>query len=257
MEIINRNIRHLRKQAVWTQKELAEKLNINFSSIGAYEEFRSIPPIPIAIKIADLFKIDLDTLIRIDLEKTKKKNPVTDKFKKKKDVLAITVDSQNKENVEFVNQKASAGYLTGYNDPEFVQDLPKINLPFLSRNNTYRAFEIIGDSMLPIPSKSIVIGEYLNDLSQIKNGEVYVIITKEEGIVYKMAYNFLKESNGILLVFDNPLFSPYFINFNDIIEVWKKIRIILDTVESNTMISGNDIASFSLTIHNELLKILI
>jgi len=83
--------------------------------------------------------------------------------------------------------------------------LPKLNLPFLSSNTTYRAFEITGDSMLPVPSKSIVIGEYVADLSHIKNGEAYIIITKEEGIVYKRVYNFLKESNGILLVSDKSI----------------------------------------------------
>jgi transcriptional regulator with XRE-family HTH domain len=252
MEIINKNIRYLREQAGWTQKELAAKLDVKPPVIGSYEEFRSVPPVPMVTKIADVFKIDLDSLIRIDLGKGKKKKNNTGKYKRGNDVLAITVDSQNKENVELVNQKASAGYLAGYNDTEFVQDLPKLQLPFLSKNKTYRAFEIVGDSMLPIPSKSIVIGEYVSDLSEIGNGETYVIITKEEGIVYKRVYNFLQDSKGMLLVSDNPLFKPYFIHFNDVIEVWKKVRIIIDSLDLNAAISGSQIASFALNIHNEL-----
>jgi transcriptional regulator with XRE-family HTH domain len=254
MEIINKNIRYLREQAGWTQKELAGKLDVKLPVIGSYEEFRSIPPIPIATKIADAFNIDLDSLIRVDLGKGKKKKNNSDRYKRGNDVLAITVDSQNKENVELVNQKASAGYLAGYNDTEFVQELPKLQLPFLSRNNTHRAFEIMGDSMLPVPSRSIVIGEYVSDLSEIKDGEPYIIITEEEGIVYKRVYNFLKDSNGMLLVSDNPLYKPYFIHFHDVVEVWKKVRIIIDSIESNTTLSGNQLASFAIDLHHELIR---
>lgn len=254
MEIINKNIRFLRDQAGWTQKELAAKLDVKQPVIGAYEEFRSLPPIPMAIKIADLFKIDLDTLVRLDLGKGTKKKSNIDKYKRGKDILAITVDSQNKENVEFVNQKASAGYLNGYNDTEFVKELPKLSLPFLSRNNTYRAFEINGDSMLPIPTKSVIVGEYVENISDIKNGDSYVIITKEEGIVFKRVYSFLKESNKILLVSDNPIYEPYFLDFNNIIEVWKKIRIIIEGIEENTFISGNQIASIVLNMQQQINK---
>ncbi|HTJ48236.1 MAG TPA: LexA family transcriptional regulator [Cyclobacteriaceae bacterium] len=252
MEIVNRNIRYLREQSGWTQKELAEKLEVKPPVIGSYEEFRCVPPLQMTIKIAEVFNMDLDSLIRVDLAKGKKNKTSNDRYKRGNGVLAITVDSQNKENVEFVTKKASAGYLNGFSDAEFVKELPKLNLPFLSSSTTYRAFEIAGDSMLPVPSKSIVIGEYVADLSDIKDGETYIIITKEEGIVYKRVYNFLKESNGILLVSDNPLYKPYFIHFNDVLEVWKKVKIILDNVESATSISGDQMASFFLNFHHEL-----
>lgn len=255
MDAINKNIRFLREQAGWTQKELAAKLDVKQPVIGAYEEFRSLPPIPVIIKISDLFKIDIDTLLRTDLAKGSKKSRDEVKYHKGKDILAITVNSSNKENIELVNQKASAGYMNGYNDVEYVKELPKIDLPFLSKNNTYRAFEIKGDSMLPIPSKSIVIGQYVSNLSEIIDGEVYVILTKDEGVVFKRVYSFLKESNGMLLISDNPLYKPYFVHFNDVIEVWKKTKIIIDGIESSQTVTGNDIASFALNIHRELTKI--
>ncbi len=254
METINKNIRFLRDQAGWTQKELAGKLDIKQPVIGAYEEFRSVPPIPVAVKIADLFKMDLDTLIRVDLGKGIKKKNNTEKYRRGKDVLTITVNSQNKENVEFVNHKASAGYLMGYHDTEFVKELPKLNLPFLSRNNTYRAFEITGDSMLPVPSKSVIVGEYVENISDIKNGDCYIVITKEEGIVYKRIYNFLKESNKILLVSDNTVYDPYFLDFNDIIEVWKKVKLIIEEIEESVSLSGNQIASIVLNMQQQLSK---
>ena len=72
VELINKNIRFLREREGWTQKELAARLGIKKSMVGAYEEFRSIPLLKTTVKIADLFRMDLDELIRTDLEKLDK-----------------------------------------------------------------------------------------------------------------------------------------------------------------------------------------
>src|SRR3546814_6005241 len=42
-------------------------------------------------------------------------------------VLSITVDGDDKENIELVPVKASAGYLNGYADPEYIAELPKFS----------------------------------------------------------------------------------------------------------------------------------
>lgn len=127
-----------------------------------------------------------------------------------------------------------------------------MNLPFLPENKTHRAFEISGESMLPIPAKSIVIGEYIEDLTKIKNGDQCVVVTKEDGIVFKRVYNFLKESHGLLLVSDNYKFEPYFIHFSEVIEVWRKIKIIIDKIESTQIVAENELVNFALRIKNEL-----
>jgi phage repressor protein C with HTH and peptisase S24 domain len=137
-----------------------------------------------------------------------------------KEVLAITVDIHNKENVELITQKASAGYLSGYQDPEFVKDLPKISMPVLPKNRTYRAFEIQGDSMLPILPASIIFAEYCEDISAIKNGKLYILVTRQDGIVFKRVFNFAGQEKKLLLVSDNRLYQPYSIDAEDIFEVW-------------------------------------
>ena len=121
----------------------------------------------------------------------------------KREVLAITVDSNNKENVELVSHKASAGYLSGYQDTEFVKDLPKISMPVLPKNKTYRAFEIQGDSMLPVQPGSIIFGEYVENIGSVKNGKLYILVTKQDGIVFKRVFNFTKDEGKLLLVSDN------------------------------------------------------
>jgi len=216
--MVNKNLKYLRTRQGLTQKQFAEKLGLKQSAIGAYEEERAMPPLACLTDIADMFKISLDLLIRQDLSKVPDSEWKSQK--RGKDVLAITVDSSDRENVELVSQKASAGYLNGYQDPEFISELPKMNVPVLPRNATYRAFEIKGDSMLPIPSGSIVFGEYVEDLDSVKNGKPYVVVTREEGIVFKRVYNFLNEEQRLLLVSDNRQYAPYPVKGEDVMEIW-------------------------------------
>ena len=213
MEQINKNLRFLREKANWTQKELAAKLEVKTPVIGSYEEGRSIPPIPTSIKIAQLFNISLDTLLLGEV-----KDHYKNKGTKGKDVLSITVDSSGEENVELVTHKASAGYINGYYDPEYIKDLPKISIPFLSKSSTYRAFEIIGESMLPVKSGDIIIGKYLENLEKIKSGKTYIIISKANGIVYKRILELF--SDNLLLISDNSIYEPFTIPLTDVLEIW-------------------------------------
>ena len=49
----------------------------------------------------------------------------------------------------------------------------------------YRAFEIIGDSMLPTPSGSVIVGEKVDNLEEVKNNAACIVVSRNEGIVYK------------------------------------------------------------------------
>lgn len=219
MATVNRNLKYLRVQQGFTQKQLAEKLGLKQAAVGAYEEERSTPPLTSLIDIAKIFKVNLDILVNQDLSSIPEKEWRKTKSGAK-EILAITVDKDNKENVELVTQKASAGYLSGYSDPTFVKELPKISLPVLPRNKTYRAFEIQGDSMLPIQPGSIIFGEYVEEVASIKNGKLYVLVTKEDGIVFKRVFNFEKEEGKLLLISDNRNYQPYSVPGETVLEIW-------------------------------------
>lgn len=219
METVNRNLRFLRSKEGLTQREFAERLGLKQATLGAYEEGRATPPLSCLTDVSRIFKVSLDNLISADL------GSLPEKLwrisgKPRREVLAITVDAHNKENVELVTQKASAGYLSGFQDPEFVKDLPKISMPVLPRNRTYRAFEIQGDSMLPVQPGSIIFAEYAEDLNAIKNGKLYVLVTRNDGIVFKRVFNFAGPEKKLLLVSDNRLYEPYSVDIADILEVW-------------------------------------
>lgn len=218
MNTVNKNLKFLRTRAGWTQKQLAEKIGLKQPVIGAYEEERAIPPLNCLLDISDLFKVSIDALSRKDLSKLPEKEWKASS--RRTEVLAITVDKDDNENIELVSQKASAGYLNGYQDVEYIIDLPKIGLPVLPRNVTYRAFEIKGDSMLPVPSGAIVFGEYVENLSSIKNGKLYIVVSKQEGIVFKRVFNFSDTKDKLLMVSDNRQYEPYTIQAEDVLEVW-------------------------------------
>jgi phage repressor protein C with HTH and peptisase S24 domain len=135
--------------------------------------------------------------------------------------LATTVDSHNRENIEVVPIKAKAGYKNGFADPDFIKKLPTFQLPILFNDRKYRMFQISGDSMLPIPDKSYVIAEYLENWYDIKDDEAYVLLTQEEGIVFKIVQNHLRKKRSLTLKSLNTTYNPYELNVSEIREVWK------------------------------------
>lgn len=216
MSIIANNIKSLRKKFGYTQEQFAQKVGIKRSLIGAYEEARAEPKLQTLLAIAHALEVSTDALISDDLTKgyiSPAQKPVK--------ILSITVDEKDNENIELVPQKAAAGYLNGYADPEFVTELPRFQLPLLPKNATYRAFEIHGDSMLPLASGTIVIGKYVESASEIKNGKTYVLLTRLEGIVYKRVFNYIEEKGKLFLVSDNKSYSPYETDPESIEEIWE------------------------------------
>jgi transcriptional regulator with XRE-family HTH domain len=220
MSNISGNLKYLRKKKGHTQQQFADAMGIKRSLIGAYEEDRAEPKYELLKKIAEYFDLTIDEFINENINDSWKPNLKSQGSNLR--VLSISVDQNENENIELVPVKASAGYLNGFSDPQYVKDLPKFQLPLPAlRQGTFRAFEIMGDSMLPIQPGSIIIGEYLDNWSDVKTGETYVVISKNEGVVYKRAGNRFKENKELKLVSDNKIYDAYAINADDILEIWK------------------------------------
>lgn len=218
MAIIANNLKYLRKKKKLTQQQFADALDIKRASVGAYEEGRAEPKYDLLDKIAEFYELSMDELIKEEINDQWK--PGSKGKASNVRVLSITVDQEDNENIELVPVKASAGYLNGFSDPEYLADLPRFNLPMF-RQGTYRAFEITGDSMLPLPSGSVVIAEYVEDWDSIKAGQTYVVISNNEGVVYKRIGQKFKDEKGLQLVSDNKVYDPYWVKSEEILEVWK------------------------------------
>jgi len=215
MSLLSSNIKYLRNNHKLSQAELSTHLSIPRSSLSDYERGHTQPSIDTLIKMCEIFEIQLDEMVKTnlshgDLEITRNKELR---------VLAISIDSQNRNNIELVDTKAEAGYLEQFKDPEYIRDLPKIFFPNIPQG-TYRGFEISGDSMLPLESGSIVICSYVERLDAIKDGKTYVVISKDNGLVYKRVKK-NKESHSVTLISDNEAYLPYAISFDEIAEMWE------------------------------------
>ncbi len=217
MRNISSNLRYLRKSKGLTQQQFADIMEIKRSLVGAYEEDRAEPKYDLLKKIAEYYNLSIDNLVNEQINE--KWKPTSKGASSNLRVLSVTVDSEDRENIELVPVKASAGYLNGYADPEYISELPKFQLPFL-KQGSYRAFEIKGDSMLPLPSGTMIIGEYVEDWSDVKQGETYVFITRSEGVVYKRA-GAKQKNKAIRLISDNANYAPYTVEVEDIMEIWK------------------------------------
>jgi transcriptional regulator with XRE-family HTH domain len=245
------NLKFLRKRKKRTQDDVATTLNMTRSTLNNYENEICSPSISVLVALADYFHISVDTFLRVDLSLLDEKQLYelehgADVYLRGKSIriLATTVDSRNRENVELVPEKAKAGYLNGYADPEYIAELPVFQLPFLSKEKKYRTFQINGDSMLPIPDGSWVTGEFVQDWSLIKNDQLYIVLTLNDGLVFKQVINEIEEFQRIKLISINPAYEPYFLSVTDILEVWKFVHFISTEIPEQSHLDhiGNSLA---------------
>lgn len=269
--MINTNLKFWRRELSLTQAQLADKLSIKRSLIGAYEEGRAEPKLTTLVKMARLFGISLDALVTTDFSKKRQAAAVMRQMQnataagtdgavapeperskgENLRVLAITVDKDQNENIELVPLKAAAGYLNGYADQEYIEELPKFRLPMLGQSGSFRAFEISGDSMLPIASGAVIVGRYVADWTDIKDGTPCIVVSKKEGIVFKRVFNRLHEGSTLTLHSDNPVYSPYDIDVDDVLEIWEAKSFISSTFPIADL-SLNRLASIVLDLQKQV-----
>ncbi len=208
------NLRYLRQKFGISQAEAAERLEIPRTTLGDYERGHTEPNLAMLLKISTLYAMDPGKLLTTKLELETWEEVQGGNLK----ILALTVDSHRRANIELVNTKAAAGYLENFQDPEFVSVLPKMQVPGLQGH--YRAFEIEGDSMLPLESGSIVICKYVESIQAIKDNCTYVIVSLRDGVVYKRLTVDLQKK-AIQCISDNKLYPNFHIAFEEIREIWE------------------------------------
>jgi transcriptional regulator with XRE-family HTH domain len=218
MSTAGKNLKYLRKLRGWTQDEFSRKIGIKRSLLGAYEEERAEPRLEVLEVVSEIFKVSLDELFLKDLSETTGSSYLA----KRRQMKMMTAE---RNLIHFVPVKAAAGYLAGYADSEFIDELNTFTLPMLS-GGIYRAFEIIGDSMIPTPSGSVIVGEKIEGLESVKNNAPYIVVSNSEGIVYKRVVKNNKNKNKLTLVSDNPAFQPYQVMTADVLELWQAQVII-------------------------------
>lgn len=216
MSFLSENMRYLRNQLRCSQQKVADDLIIMRGRYAKYEDGASEPPIELLIKISHYFHVSIDLLVSVDLRRIPLKEIM--ELPDNRIMLPVTVDAKGENMIEIVPHKATMGYLTGYSDPEYIESLQTISLPFLG-SGKYRGFPAVGDSMPPHKDGSYIVGRYVERLSDLKKGKSYVFVTRNEGITYK---RLLKAKPETLYVSaDNEIYEPYEIDLSDVFQIWE------------------------------------
>ncbi|MHA3786841.1 XRE family transcriptional regulator [Flavobacterium hauense] len=214
MSLFSDNIRYLRLQKNLSQEKLAENLLISRGRYVPYENGVSEPPYDILLRISTQFHISIDLLLTVDLRKIPIDNLL--QLGDNRILLPIVVDKAGNDMIEIVPHKAKAGYLAGYRDPEYIENLQQMSLPFFGVGK-FRAFEIDGDSMPPHKEKTWIVGKYVENYKDIKDGVTHLVVTKNDGDTYKRVF---KESDALVLHSDNLAYQPYKVHRSEVLEIW-------------------------------------
>lgn len=231
MSIFSDNLRYLRESRKESQHQTSESLEIKRGRYEPYESGKIEPPYDILKKISRHFGISIDLLLSVDVRKYRIEELL--KLDDNRIILPIKVDGKGRNLIEIVPYKARAGYLTGYADPEYIESLQQISLPFLG-SGKYRAFPVGGDSMPPHDDRTFIVGRYVENLGEIKKDRTYILITSGEGITYKRLGS--KNADSLTVLPDNVIYHPYEIKLSDIMEIWEYVAHI----GQNDQLQDND-----------------
>lgn len=247
MSLFSDNIRHLRMKKEVSQAIVAENLSITRDRLAKYEEGKSQPPLEILVKISHYYHVSIDLLLTADIRKIDIDGLL--KLDDNRILLPIKVDTNGNNIIEIIPHKARAGYLTGYSDPEFIEGLQQISLPFL-QHGKFRAFPVEGDSMPPHKKGSFIIGRYIEQLGDVMDGKTYILLTKNEGIVYKRLNR--NGKNRLILKSDNSFYAPYEVKASDVLEIWEFACSIATSEHDPDDMSPETIKDMFMTLKQEL-----
>lgn len=132
--------------------------------------------------------------------------------------LVVAVDEQDRELIKFVPGSAFAGYLTGFGDPEYVEQLPFVSISGWLPSGSYRGFEVKGDSMEDTykPADKLIC-RYVQNWQHLRTRECYVLVTNSDIVVKRIEVI----SDGVRCHSDNGYYPPYELGWAEIREIWK------------------------------------
>jgi repressor LexA len=175
--MIGENIRYLRKQAGYSQEQLARKLDVKQSSVCLWEKGKTNPETETLAKLAQVFSVPLDFFL-------------SDEPRRELDSIRI-----NRAAVPILGSIACGQRITPDTTPEGYADLPDgIRADF--------ALRCKGDSMEP----TFIDGDLvlIRQQPEVEPGQIAAVNIAGETTL-KHVY---PQKEGILLVADNPQYPP-------------------------------------------------
>lgn len=250
MSLFSDNIKALRNDLKVSQEKVAQSLQITRGRYVKYEDGTSEPPYEILKKIAHYYQTSIDLLLSTDIS-TIAINDLL-KLDNNRVLLPIQVDQSGENCIEVVTQKVKAGYLNGYADPEYIEQLQQISLPFLGVGK-YRGFPVEGDSMPPHQDGDIIVGRYIERLGEVLDGKTYILITRSEGMVYKRLNK--NKKNALVLASDNYFYAPYEVKASDVLEIWEYQCSIARNDNLNTLLETDTIKNMFVELKKDISEV--
>ncbi|MGJ8683752.1 MAG: LexA family transcriptional regulator [Nonlabens sp.] len=146
----------------------------------------------------------------------------------------ITMDTSERENMIMVPIKASAGYASNVLDTDWYQELPAFNIPLPQyKEGSYRAFQVRGDSMLPVLQPAEwVMGKAVESVRQANDNRIHVVVTADTVVVKKLRKSEIENQvNLISLNRDYPVIEQSIADIKELWEVNSKLSFDLDVHE--------------------------
>jgi transcriptional regulator with XRE-family HTH domain len=117
----------------------------------------------------------------------------------------------------YIKSSGVKEYLANCQKVDFLRSLPTISLPFITSDRS-RAFELGSDFPM---QNSIVVGTGISDWSDVNDGKFYILVTHQQGVIYRRVYNQVKIKGALLLSSDNPSIPSFEISIKDVVEIWE------------------------------------
>ena len=76
---------------------------------------------------------------------------------------------------------------------------------------------------MPIPNGAWVTGAFIEDWSAIKLGTPCIIVTRNDGVVFKLVYSTIATNGMLQLVSTNAAYKPYDLAISEVVEIWKSV----------------------------------
>lgn len=220
------DLKRFRKSNNMTQSEAAGYFNVTQGFISQIENGTRPMPLDFITKIesdANIVKPILDDSSNILQASSKVESN------------AVLIENPNFMMVSVVGQYAAAGYMSGYADPEYLEELPKV--PFFvdhEAKGKYMGFDVRGDSMDDGSHNSIMEGDTLI-CRQIKpelwhhklhiQKWYFVIVHRTEGIIVKQIIDHNTETGDITIHSLNDFYPDRVLNLRDVAQLFNVVQV--------------------------------
>ena len=182
----------------------------------------------------DILDQDFERLIKEKLNLTKTENGFSI-MENKRSVELTQIQEDMFMEVPVLTIYSQAGYLRGHSDIQYLNRLEKMLVPKEYDKGNYMVVELNGDSMDDGSRRSLCEGDKLLvkelDKTHWKNKlhikkTLFVICTKEDGVVCKEIIEHNTNTNIITCHSWNPIYSDYNLNLEDVIKIFYVKKIV-------------------------------